>query len=264
MSMTWDLSLPDAHLVTFDRVDSTNLAAKRLAAEGAGHLTLVVAREQTAGRGRLGRRWSSLAGNVYWSMILRPTASWPALGTLPFVSALSVKTCLDRLTEGRTGFSIKWPNDVLCDGKKICGILHESESGGRPGQSASVVVGIGINVDEHPTADVLYPTTSLRNEGYEIGRDAVITALTRTYIDVLSRWLASGYPAIRNDLTQSMTGIGKRITVRTGTDPAQHRSGLFKGLDEHGRLILEVTPGVETAVAAGDVFLTGESDTGGD
>jgi BirA family transcriptional regulator, biotin operon repressor / biotin---[acetyl-CoA-carboxylase] ligase len=254
--MTWDLSLPQTHLATFDRVDSTNLAAKRLAAAGAAHLTLVLAKEQTAGRGRLGRRWSSLAGNVYWSMILRPTVSWPALGTLPFVSALSVKKCLDLLTGGRTNFSIKWPNDVLCDGKKICGILHESEGGGRPGQSASIVVGIGINVDEHPATDVLYPTTSLRSEGYGIGRDVVITELTRIYIDLLSLWLASGYAAIRNDLTTSMTGIGTRITVRKGIDPAQHRSGLFKGLDDHGRLILEVAPGVEDAIAVGDVFLT--------
>jgi len=258
--MTWDLSLPGTHLVTFDQIDSTNLAAKRLAARGAAHLTLVLAKEQTAGRGRLGRRWTSPAGNVYWSMILRPTAGWPTLGTLPFVSALSVKKCLDRLTEGRTNFSIKWPNDVLCDGRKISGILHESEGAGQSGQSASIVVGIGINVDHYPTTDVLYPTTSLRNEGYEIGRDAVITELTRIYIDILLRWISSGYPAIRDDLTKSMLGIGQRIAVRKGIDPAQHRSGIFKGLDDNGHLILETSLGEEERVAVGDVFLTGSSD----
>jgi BirA family biotin operon repressor/biotin-[acetyl-CoA-carboxylase] ligase len=254
--MTWDLALPVARVFAFDRVDSTNLAAKRLAAGGAEHLTLVLAKEQSAGRGRLGRKWSSPEGNVYWSMILRPSLKWPPLGTLPFVSALSVKRCLERLTEGKLDFSIKWPNDVLCNRKKVSGILHESEGKNQLEQSISIAVGIGINVDHYPTSDVLYPTTSLRNEGHQISRDQAIIELTGIYVDFLSRWLSSGYSAIKDELATAMVGIGEQIIVRKGIDPTQHRSGLFKGLDENGHLILETASGDEDRIAVGDVFLT--------
>jgi len=187
-------------------------------------------------------------------MILRPSPIWPPSGTLPFVSALSVKRCLERLTDGTLDFSIKWPNDVLCNRKKISGILHESQGDDQLGQS--IVVGIGINVEHYPTSDVLYPTTSLRNEGYQISRDQVIIELTGIYIELLSRWLSSGYSAIKDELAAAMVGIGEQIIVRQGIDPTQHRSGLFKGLDETGRLILETASGDEDRIAVGDVFLT--------
>ncbi|MGY3619181.1 hypothetical protein [Bradyrhizobium sp. USDA 10063] len=126
--------------------------------------------------------------------------------------------------------------------QQIRGILHESEGAGQSGQSAFIVVGISINVDHHPTTDALYPTTSRRNKGSGIGGDAVITELTRICVEILSLWSSSGYSALQDDLTKSMLGISEHITVWKGVDPAQHHSGLFKGLDDNGHLILETKP----------------------
>jgi BirA family transcriptional regulator, biotin operon repressor / biotin---[acetyl-CoA-carboxylase] ligase len=256
--MSWHFDLPEIpRLVALEITDSTNVRAKDLAAEGAEHLTLVIARNQTAARGRLNRPWVAQEGNVYWSIILRPSAHWPALGTLPFVSALSVRKALERLTGGSGRFSIKWPNDVLLDRKKISGILHESAGPVRAGSGSWVVVGIGINVESHPEGALLYPSASLRSAGFPgPSRDQVIAELTRTFVATLSQWTSGGYAAIRDDLVSAMIGFGERIVVRKGTNPKDHLTGVFKALDEEGYLLLETDSGRTERIVVGDIFLS--------
>ena len=164
-------SLPSFYrLVAHERIASTSDEAKRLAAEGAPAGTLVWARVQTAGRGRQGRAWISPAGNFYASLILRPPVSVASAAQLGFVAALAVAdACLAFAPEA--ALSLKWPNDVLLSGRKLAGLLLESQSHG-DGALDWLVLGIGINLATYPV-EVEYPATALA----ATGADAVAAAL---------------------------------------------------------------------------------------
>ncbi|MEZ0230503.1 MAG: biotin--[acetyl-CoA-carboxylase] ligase, partial [Planctomycetota bacterium] len=139
---------------------STNDRARELAAQGAPEGTLVVALRQTGGRGRLGRSWASPVGGLYLSLVLRPDKGMLERASLALVAGLAASEALD--AAGRTATSLKWPNDVLLDGKKIGGLLAEVT---RERNEAVVVLGVGLNVDT--PADAFPPevrgiATSLR------------------------------------------------------------------------------------------------------
>ncbi len=134
-----------------DSVGSTSDEALRLAREGAPHGTVVTAREQTAGRGRVGRAWASPPGNLYLSVLLRLDLPVARIAELSFVAALAVAETVDAFVAGRA--SLKWPNDVLIDGAKVAGILIEQADG-------VAVIGIGVNVAHCPSG-LAYPVTSL-------------------------------------------------------------------------------------------------------
>ena len=234
--------------------DSTNADAKLLAGEGAPHLTLVTARRQLAGRGRHGRFWVSPEGNAYWSLLLRPQSDWPAPGTLPFVAALAVRDALAQVTGAPGRLALKWPNDILLDGKKVCGILIEASGNQPAGAAPWIVVGIGINVAHFPS-DARYPATSLHAAGFAgATREAAIAALTACFLRRLDRWIGGGYGALKDDLLVAMTGIGQAITVRRTDNAADDLTGLFEGLDGEGRLMLRTAAGTRL-ITVGDVFL---------
>jgi BirA family biotin operon repressor/biotin-[acetyl-CoA-carboxylase] ligase len=131
------------NLLVFDELDSTNSTAKELALAGAEEGTVVLARTQNQGRGRFDRIWQSPEGGIYLSFILRPKVSAEKTSLLPFVAALALTKTIDSYGLHAT---IKWPNDVRVNGKKIAGILLESEVIGH--SSNYVVVGIGMNLNE--------------------------------------------------------------------------------------------------------------------
>ena len=138
-------------LVRYDTVGSTNDEAKYLARASAEEGTLVWGIEQTAGRGRRGRAWSSPRGNLYASLILRPHCPLDQATQLGFIAALAVGNTLSSICEGRlNGLSYKWPNDVLVCGRKIAGILLESELQSDGEIPLFVVVGVGINLASSP------------------------------------------------------------------------------------------------------------------
>src|SRR5436309_2331589 len=156
--------LPEGfRLCRYEVVGSTNDEAKALARAGAADGTLVWAGEQSAGRGRRGRAWASPPGNLYLSLVLRPAAPPSRVAQLGFGAALGLGDALAALAGSALRPRYKWPNDLLADGRKLAGILLESET------SASdrvdfVVVGIGVNILSAP-ADVEFPATSLAAQG---------------------------------------------------------------------------------------------------
>ncbi len=137
----------------YDSLGSTNDEARRLAQAGAAHGTVVAARQQTAGRGRVGRSWVSPPGNLYLSVLLRLDLPLARLAELSFVAALAVADMVDSFLPPDFRAALKWPNDVLVEGAKISGILIEQ------GETATIV-GIGVNVGHCPTGTP-YPVTSL-------------------------------------------------------------------------------------------------------
>ena len=243
--------LPAAYrLVFYESVDSTNDEAKRLAHGAAKEGTVVWGREQTAGRGRRGRAWASPPGNLYASLILRPRCPLDQAAQLGFVAALAVGDTLAWTLETRPdGLSYKWPNDVLLRGRKIAGILLESELG--EGEAPKfVVVGVGINLVSSPR-DTEFPATSIAEENLgTVSPGAALEGFARHFQAWVERWREEGFAPIRAAWRAHAMALGEPIRVRLG--PATLH-GRFIDIDQHGALLLE-SAGELRRIAAGEVF----------
>lgn len=247
--MTPAVSLPSSYrLVSLERTTSTNDEAKALAAAGAAAGTLVWARTQTAGRGRRGRAWTSPPGNLYISLILRPAAPIATAAQLGFIAALAVAdACRDYAPEAAITF--KWPNDVLLTGRKLAGILLESQ-GEAAGNLAWLVLGIGVNLAVYPVA-VEYPATALSATGAEVMPEALLSTLAWRFCGWYERWQAgAGFAAIRAAWLARAHRLGRSMRVRL-SDAAL--TGRFAGLDEDGALLLDTAAG-RRRIASGEVF----------
>ncbi len=255
--MTGRPDLPPAYrLVALEAVDSTNAEAKRLAARGEEEGedgTVVWARRQTAGRGRRGRQWYSPEGNLHCSLILRPECAVETALQLGFVAALAVCDAIGHVIEPGHEVWCKWPNDVLLGGKKVAGILLESEAGGNA-MPEWVVLGVGINVAHFPE-DVDFPATSLWEEGCRhVDEVDLLEAFARHFLVWVNRWLDDGFDPVRKRWLQRSKGLGQTIEVRLDKETL---SGTFADLDKDGALIVEVAGGERRRITAGDVYLAG-------
>jgi BirA family biotin operon repressor/biotin-[acetyl-CoA-carboxylase] ligase len=240
---------PPFRVVAYETLGSTNDEAKRLARAGAGEGLIVWAKTQNAGRGRRGRVWVSPPGNLYMSLVLRPKCRAAQAAQLGFVAALGLGDTLIALSSPNLDLRYKWPNDLLCSGKKVAGILLETEiiAGDMPD---FVVIGIGVNLVSSPR-DVSYPATSLVAEGLFSGTpQTVIGALTRHFGEWFARWQDEGFAPIRAAWLARASGLGAAIQVRLDQDTLD---GRFRDLDGDGALILD-TPSGSRRIAAGDVF----------
>jgi BirA family biotin operon repressor/biotin-[acetyl-CoA-carboxylase] ligase len=232
-------------LVSRDTVGSTNDEAKRLARAGAAEGTLVWAREQTAGRGRRGRSWASPPGNLYLSLVQRPDCLADRAAQLGFVAALAVGDALRPHCET----ACKWPNDLLAGGRKIAGILLESETGAG-GVPAFVVVGVGVNLASAPP-DTELPATSVAAEtGRAVEPAAVLETFAGHFRAWAARWRADGFAPIRAAWRGRAVALGEPIGVRLETTTLR---GRFLDIDEEGALLLDMAGG-HRRIAAGEIF----------
>jgi BirA family biotin operon repressor/biotin-[acetyl-CoA-carboxylase] ligase len=240
--------LPSVHL--FARVRSTNDAARGLADGGAPHGTLVLAEEQTAGRGRSGRAWASPPGVGIWmSMVTRP-ASLPAPGLLPILVGLAAAEAIDPFVRP-AATQVKWPNDLQLAGRKVAGILCEgSWDGARPG---AVVVGIGINVlhapDDFPE-EVRETATSLRIvAGWAPPRAEVAGAVAGAVARALARPPGQLTGALLDALRRRDALEGRPIRVTGATETA----GTAMGVSPAGALLVRTHEGRLQTVTSGTV-----------
>jgi BirA family transcriptional regulator, biotin operon repressor / biotin---[acetyl-CoA-carboxylase] ligase len=242
--------LPAAYrLVSREAVGSTNDEATRLAHEGAPEGTVIWALEQTAGRGRRGRSWSSPPGNLYASLILRPACPPAPAAQLGFVAALAIRGALQELVPGLGEPACKWPNDVLVGGHKIAGILLESEIGDSE-NLAFLVAGVGINLVSAPP-DAEYPAISVVGAGCAPPTPgAMLATFVRHFDDWADRWRAKGFGPVREAWRACATALGEPIRVRLETAILQ---GRFADIDQQGALLLETENGLRH-ISAGDVF----------
>ncbi|HLI21472.1 MAG TPA: biotin--[acetyl-CoA-carboxylase] ligase [Stellaceae bacterium] len=246
------MSLPELpsfyRLVARERVASTSDEAKDLAAAGAPAGTLVWARAQSAGRGRQGRGWISPAGNFYASLLLRPAVPIAIAAQLGFVAALAVSdACLALAPEA--AIALKWPNDVLLDGRKLAGILLESQASAG-GALDWLVIGIGINLATYPT-DADYRATALSATGADAAPETMLETVAAALLDWYGRWQdGAGFAAIRSAWLARAAGLGQAICVRL---PGSTIEGRFAGLDTDGALLLDSAAG-RRRIAAGEVF----------
>ncbi|MBF0560678.1 MAG: biotin--[acetyl-CoA-carboxylase] ligase [Alphaproteobacteria bacterium] len=237
---------PGWRLVRFDTVDSTNEQARRLAVGGAEHGTVVVADVQTGGLGRRGRQWISPLGNLHCSIVVRPRRPVSEIAQLSLVTAVAVAEALGDVAPGLP-FRCKWPNDILCRGQKLCGILLESDVNG------VVVIGIGVDVNSAPREGMLYPTTSLQAEGGTAGVDAVLAAVCLRLSVWVERWTVDGMASVRDAWLNLAGGVGELVAVRVSDE--RTITGTLVGLDADGALLLaDGREGQTHRIVVGDVL----------
>lgn len=233
--------------------DSTNTQAKRLGEEGAEHGTFVVTQCQTAGRGRRGRSWESPEGNVYFTFILRPDVEVSRASMITLISALALAKAIEKVTGLHT--QIKWPNDVVANGKKLCGILTESSTDLE--YINYVVVGIGINVNQTSFPDELADKASslLLELGHSVNRGAVLGEflnLFEVYYDIFIKTEdMSGLIDVYNEM---LVNCGREVKI---IEKDKERILKAIGIDENGGLIVENQEGVRESIISGEVSVRG-------
>jgi len=234
-----------------DTVDSTNAEAFRLIQAGAAAPFVVVSEMQTAGRGRRGREWASPpAQNIYYTLALRITSGPGALSALSLVVGLAVLDALRRV--GVTTAGLKWPNDILADGKKIAGILVELN--GDPADECHVIIGIGVNVNMAPgSVDVGQPWTSVRGQVGELSdRGKLLQQLSRSLHEYLDRHAHAGFSGMHEEWEANNIWRGKECTLSAGS---QQLSGLMMGVDPQGALRLWIAGKGERTFSGGELSL---------
>ena len=236
-------------LVAVEETDSTNEEAKRRARAGAREGTLIWSEKQSGGKGRQGRSWVSPPGNLYMSVILKPNRPPAEAAQLSFVSALAVGEALMALASDHTRLSYKWPNDVLLEGRKVSGILLESD-GGVDGHLAWLVLGIGVNVASSPR-NLSFEATDLAACGADVSAADVLSAVSEAFLTALQRWQTEGFGPIRERWLSRAANLGEMIEVHL---PAETIQGRFEGLDDSGALLLGGADQSVRRISAGDVY----------
>jgi BirA family biotin operon repressor/biotin-[acetyl-CoA-carboxylase] ligase len=236
------------NLLVFDELDSTNSTAKELALAGAEEGTVVLARTQNQGRGRFDRIWQSPEGGIYLSFILRPKVSAEKTSLLPFVAALALTKTIDSYGLHAT---IKWPNDVRVNGKKIAGILLESEVIGHSSNYVVVGIGMNLNIDiTHFSTDIQPKSTSMNHElGNPVDYHEFLRIFFIQFGSFYKLFVEQQYDRIIDEWKTYTDTLGKTIRVETSTETLQ---GIASDIDQSGFLLLRTEQGEIKKIMSGD------------
>lgn len=225
-------------LLVFNEIDSTSSEAIRIAKRDKPDRNYaILAKSQTKGRGRSGKNWQSTSGNLHTSLLIKPKCELELLPQLSFVTALSVYDTLCYSCESGNPLTInlKWPNDILVNGKKISGILLESV---KIEDTYYLIIGIGINITYHPD-NIDQPTTSLLNENLPtIDPQALLEILIENFEKYYQIWNKDGFSFIREIWLKHAYKLHKNITVKHQNNLI---TGTFKDIDPTGRIILQLS-----------------------
>jgi BirA family biotin operon repressor/biotin-[acetyl-CoA-carboxylase] ligase len=234
-------------------VGSTNEEAKRLALEGASEFTVVWALEQTSGRGRRGRSWTSSRGNLYLSIVLKPEVPPSEAAQIGFVASVALADTLREFVPPSAPISLKWPNDVLVNRRKVSGILPEIVSTGTTGQVETLVLGMGINVANHPE-HTTWPATDLIEAGARIELEQLLERITAALDRWIRIWRAEGFAPVRQHWKEEALPVGEAVELRIDS---RVLAGRFLGIDADGALVLGSADGTRQLIRAGEVFFPG-------
>jgi BirA family biotin operon repressor/biotin-[acetyl-CoA-carboxylase] ligase len=228
--------------IRHSELDSTNSEARRLAEAGEAGPVWISADRQTAGYGRRGRMWETNSGNLAAALLLRPDAPHAIVGQLSFVAALAAAEMTAHFAP-QAAITVKWPNDVLADGRKLAGILLEAGPGW-------LAIGIGVNLASFPP-NTEFPATSLAQLGIAApSSDEALCVLAVRFAHWYDVWMVEGFETVRSGWLARAGGLGEPIRARL---PNETRSGVFEGIDASGALLLN-EQGQVRAIAAGEVF----------
>lgn len=238
----------------YETIDSTNNAAKNAAEQGSLHGTLFLAEQQSFGKGRRGRSWVSPSGTGIWmTILLRPQLEPSYASMMTLVAAFS----MSRAIEEQTGLSaqIKWPNDVVVNGKKVCGILTEMSA--EMERIHYVVIGLGtnVNIEEFPE-EIQDKATSLKIEsGREIERVPVICAFLSDFEKDFENFMENqNLSGLMEQYNKRLVNCGRKVLI---LDPEGDYTGIAEGIDKNGALIVEKEKGETVKITSGEVSVRG-------
>ncbi|MGG1313430.1 biotin--[acetyl-CoA-carboxylase] ligase [Cohnella laeviribosi] len=239
------------HLHLFDSVSSTQDVLRELAEEGAPEGTLVIAEQQTQGRGRMGRVWVSPPGKGVWmSLLLRPQVPLQATPQLTLLAAVALRRAVSAVVPLDIG--IKWPNDLLVDGKKISGILLESAA--EEERLRYVVVGLGISANLEPEdypEDVASKAVSLKMAaGRPVDRAELIAVTLKEFEELYELYLRDGFEPIRALWEAHSVNLNRKTTLATPRGPIE---GIPRGLNDMGGLLVELSDGTLMPVYSAEI-----------
>lgn len=237
-----------------DEVDSTNTAAKKAAENGAVHGTLVVSERQTGGKGRRGRAWDSPRGTgIFMTLILRPNMAPVHASMLTLVAALAVADGIRECTGAES--LIKWPNDIVMSGKKICGILTEMSADPDCINYVAVGIGINVNMEEFPEEIRGVAASIFTETGKKTKRSLLISAVMAAferYYEVFMK--TTDMSGLLEDYNGKLANCGRTVRV---LDPAGEYSGTAIGIDREGELLVEMEDTTVRRVLSGEVSVRG-------
>ena len=241
-------------ILYLDEVDSTNTAAKKAAENGAVHGTLVVSERQTGGKGRRGRAWDSPRGTgIFMTLILRPNMAPVHASMLTLVAALAVADGIRDCTGAES--LIKWPNDIVMSGKKICGILTEMSADPDCINYVAVGIGINVNMEEFPEEIRGVAASIFTETGKKTKRSLLISAVMAAferYYEVFMK--TTDMSGLLEDYNGKLANCGRTVRV---LDPAGEYSGTAIGIDREGELLVEMEDTTVRRVLSGEVSVRG-------
>jgi BirA family biotin operon repressor/biotin-[acetyl-CoA-carboxylase] ligase len=243
-------------IVYYKEVESTNYLAEKEARKGAREGTIIIAKEQAGGKGRLGRDYFCPQGGIWFSIILRPDIKPNFASQLNFVAAVALANTIDKVTELNPG--IKWPNDILINGRKVSGILTEMNA--EIDQVNYIIIGLGINLNidlaELPD-ELLQKATSIKEElGRELSKkDFFISLLKELELGYMKFQKAGGFREVLKEWKQHNITLGKELRIN---NMKERFKGKAIDIDEQGALVVKLSDGTIKKVVSGDVTLEAE------
>ena len=226
------------NIFEYDVVDSTMNVIKTFQEN-----TVIVAQKQESGKGKTGRVWNSEnTGNLYFSIIKKTNKTNLDYSQLSFTSSIAMRQSIAKYANNHSiKFISKWPNDILINNKKCCGILLQFER-----STNDIIIGIGVNINTYPeTAN--FTATSLKNENIIANKYEILEEFLKNFDFLVSEWENQGFAPIREKWLKNCYKLNEKITVNN-TD------GIFKNIDKDGTLVIELNNGEFSYIKSGDVF----------
>jgi len=226
------------NIYEYNEVDTTMNAVKAFSEN-----SIVITQKQTNGRGKGNRVWNSdNNGNLYFSILLKASNKNLDYSQLSFLSSVAMRYAIQKFNKDKNNSIVsKWPNDILLNEKKICGMLLELDL-----SSKNLVIGIGVNINSYPDT-VLFSATSLLKYNIIVERYELLKEFLDSFNNLFNEWQNYGFKTIRNRWLESCYKLNDMIVVN-GVD------GIFKNIDNDGTLILQKSNGELMFIKSGDVF----------
>lgn len=238
----------------FPVTDSTNLRAKQYAEEEESNGLLIIADEQTKGRGRKGKNWNSPSGeNIFMSLLLKPEIAPKSASMLTIVAALGVMAAIEQMT-GLT-VKIKWPNDIVINRKKVCGILTEMNSEMDYIHYVIIGIGINVNIDNFPEEIKEMASSLYLALGKKVNRSQLICAVMEQIERYYNKFLKSGdLSSMQKEYNKKLAGINGQVKIM---EEEAELIGISKGITKTGELIIELPDGSRREIVSGEVSVRG-------
>jgi BirA family biotin operon repressor/biotin-[acetyl-CoA-carboxylase] ligase len=241
----WEFSGRGYNIQYFPEVSSTMDTARELARKKCPDFTVVIAARQTRGRGRLNRRWLSDDGGIYFTMVLRPQVPVQLSFRVNFLASLTLARVIREMLQ--IDARVKWPNDILVDERKISGMLSELEA--EADRIFFINIGMGINVNNDPSAAEPGASSLKKIAGREISRKDLLARFLETFSDCMKK---ADFENVISEWKKHTVTLGRQVRIVTQREESK---GLAVDVDENGALILELADGTQKKVVYGDCFL---------